>query len=87
MTSVPPDSPAPRAAAQPGARALTIASFVLAALALFFLPVVLGPIALVLGILGYVRGDRPLAMYAIIASVVGLLGGVLLGALLLNASR
>jgi|tagenome__1003787_1003787.scaffolds.fasta_scaffold18535269_1 hypothetical protein len=82
MSSVPPRSPAPRAAGGSTARALTIASFVVAVLAVLFWPFVLGLIAIVLGVAAYALGDRPLAVYAIAVSVIALFGGWLLAALI-----
>jgi hypothetical protein len=86
MSSPPPHSPAPRAAGGSTARALTIASFVMAVLAVLFWPFVLGVLAIVLGVAAYFMGDRPLAVYAIIASVVALFGGWLLSALIYSTS-
>ena len=86
MSSLPPHSPAPRAAGGSTARALTIASFVRAVLAVLFWPLVLGVLAIVLGVAAYSMGDRPLAVYAIIASVVALFGGWLLSALIYSTN-
>jgi hypothetical protein len=67
------------------ARVCTIIAFVLAVVALFVFPVIFGPIAIVLGIVAYVKGDRPLGMWAIVAGVVGLAVGMLLGYLVLTS--
>jgi hypothetical protein len=58
---------------------------VLAALALLFVPVILGPIGALLGYIGYRKGDR-LGMWAGIAAIVATVLGVALGAVLLAAS-
>lgn len=60
-------------------RTMSIVGFVCAALALFFVPIVFGPAAIVLGILAYRKGDR-LGVWAAVAGVVGLVGGIALGA-------
>ena len=65
-------------------RTLSIIGFVCAALAVFFLPIVFGPAAIVLGIVGYAKGDR-LGMWAAIAGVVGLVAGIALGMAFLDA--
>jgi len=69
------------------ARILTIISFVLGAIALFFVPVVLGPIGAVLGFVGMARGDKPLGMWAGIWCIVATIIGVVLAAVLLNAAQ
>jgi hypothetical protein len=57
----------------------SVISFVLAAIAVVLLPVLFGPVAIVLGGVGYARGDRRVGLYAIAASVVGMLLGLALG--------
>jgi hypothetical protein len=69
------------------ARILTVISFVLGAIALFFVPIVLGPIGAVLGFVGMARGDKPLGMWAGIWCIVATVLGVLLAAVLLNAAQ
>jgi hypothetical protein len=69
------------------ARILTIISFVLGAIALFFVPIVLGPIGAVLGFVGMARGDKPLGMWAGIWCIVATVLGVVLAAVLLNAAQ
>ncbi|GAB2588330.1 hypothetical protein Aab01nite_48880 [Paractinoplanes abujensis] len=69
-----------------GARVCTIIAFVLAALAVLFLPPVLGLAAVVLGLVGGYLGDRPLGWYAAAAGVAGAVLGMVLGAIILNAS-
>jgi hypothetical protein len=59
---------------------------VLAALALAFYPVILGIGGVVFGALGHSRGDRPLGLMAVAAAVVGMFGGLLLNALILNST-
>lgn len=69
-----------------GARVCTILAFVFAAVAIFFVPVVFGLAALVLGLIGGFLGDRPLGWYAAAAGVAGGVLGVILGAVVMNAA-
>jgi hypothetical protein len=69
-----------------GARVCTIIAFVFAAVAVFFVPVVFGLAALVLGLIGGFLGDRPLGWYAAAAGVAGGVLGVILSAIVLNAA-
>ena len=62
-----PNYPAPTAS-QSG-RIFTIVGFVLAGLALLFVPIVLGPIGAVMGFIGYKKGDR-LGLWAGISGIV-----------------
>ena len=63
-------------------RTMTIISFVLAALALFLVPPLFGGAALVLAIIARTKGD-PLATWAIVASIVGIVAGMFIGALVM----
>ncbi|HEX3424877.1 MAG TPA: hypothetical protein VHT30_02005 [Acidimicrobiales bacterium] len=71
-----PQYPAPT---RTGGRPFTIAAVVCAVLALLVLPPVFGIAGLVLGLVGWHKGDR-LGLYAAIAAVVCLIGGMALGA-------
>ena len=68
-----PPPPMPR----PPGRTQTIVGFVMAAAAVVFVPVILGPIGSVLGAIGHRKGD-PLGRWAMIAGVVGTVLGTLL---------
>lgn len=48
------------------------------------LPIILGPLGVVLGVVGYAKGSRGLGIVAIIAGVLGLVLGLLLAAFLLS---
>ena len=74
------DYPPPPAASQSGGRPYALAGFVCAAVAVFFLPIVLGPAAVVLGFVAHRKGD-PLGRWAIAAGVLGTVLGFALGAL------
>ncbi|MFD2764627.1 hypothetical protein [Micromonospora eburnea] len=67
-----------------GARIYTIVAFVFAFIAIFFLPPLFGLVGLVLGIVGALRGDKPLGWYAAAASVVGAVIGLIIGYALLH---
>jgi hypothetical protein len=69
----------PRARTRPStARILTIAAFVCALLALFFVPLLFGILGIILGVAGAYLGDRPLGWIAAGASLVVLLLTVLI---------
>ncbi len=57
-----------------------LAGFVCAAVAVFFLPIVLGPVAVVLGLVAHRKGD-PLGRWVMAAGVLGTVLGFALGAL------
>jgi hypothetical protein len=65
-------------------RTLTIIGFVCAALALLFLPIVFGPAAIVLGIIGWRKGDR-LGIWAAVLGLVTMIAGMAIGVAVLNA--
>lgn len=62
-----------------GARVCTILSFVFAAIAVLFFPVIFGVAAIVLAIVGYSLGDRALGKWAIPVAVAGTVLGFVLG--------
>jgi hypothetical protein len=64
---------------KPG-RTLSIVGAVLGALAILFLPIVLGPIGAVLGFVAYSKGDRPLGMYVGVGSIITTIIGMAIGA-------
>ncbi|MEV4347396.1 hypothetical protein AB0J83_23315 [Actinoplanes sp. NPDC049596] len=69
-----------------GARVCTILAFVFAAVAILFVPIIFGLAAVVLGLVGGYLGDRPLGWYAAAAGAAGGVLGVILGAIVLNAT-
>jgi hypothetical protein len=69
------------------ARVLVIVSFVLDAIALVFLPIVLGPVGAVLGFVGYAQGDKKLGLWAGIAGIAATIIGMILGAVVYNANN
>lgn len=64
---------------------LSIAAIVLGVIALIFLPIVFGVVGLVLAIVAKTVRRERLSTVAIVVSAVGLIGGMLLGALLAGA--
>jgi hypothetical protein len=78
MADMTPQATQPRNAG----RIFTIIAFVLAVIALFFLPPILGLAAVILGIIGAYRGDKPLGWYAAGAGVACAIIGMILGYLL-----
>jgi cytochrome c biogenesis protein CcdA len=60
-----------------------IVSFVLAAVAIVFFPIVFGVAAIILAVIGYGRGDRHLGRWAIIVAVTCTVLGFVLGYLAL----
>ncbi len=65
--------------------ALSIAAIVLGVIALIFLPIVFGVVGLVLAIVAKTVRHERLATIAIVVSAVGLIGGMVLGAVLAGA--
>ena len=59
-------------------RVYTVVAFVLAGLALIFLPLVLGPVGVGLGAVGHSKGD-PLGKWAMVAAGVATIVGMVLG--------
>ena len=78
---------APAGTATGKGRPFTIASFICAAVALIFLPPILGIVGVILGVVGRARGDRSLATWAIVASVACAVIGMILGAIIFNAAN
>lgn len=75
--------PAPPSVENRG-RGYTIAGGICAVLALAVLPPLLGVIALVLGIVGYRKGD-PAGRYVAVAAVICAVAGMIIGAAVLSA--
>lgn len=67
-------------------RTFTIIGFVCAAVALFFIPIVFGPAAIILGLVGRSKGD-PLGTWAAVAGGVALVVGIVLGMMVFNAAQ
>lgn len=64
---------------------LSIVAIVLGVVALIFLPIVFGVIGLVLAIIAKAVRHERLSTVAIVVSAVGLVGGMILGALVVGA--
>jgi len=62
---------------------LSIIAIVCGVVAILFLPIVLGPIGIVLGIIGKTRNEK-LSTVAIVVAVAGMIVGFVLGAIVMN---
>ncbi len=67
-----------------GTNVLSIISFVLAAVAVLFIPILFGALALIAAVIGLVRKER-LAKVAVVVAVVATILGIVLGNIVLNA--
>ncbi|MFG2587965.1 hypothetical protein OG379_05560 [Streptomyces sp. NBC_01166] len=65
-----------------GGNVLSIIAMVLGVISLLFLPIVFGVVGLILAIIAKTVRHERLAVPAIVVSAVGLIGGMVLGALL-----
>jgi hypothetical protein len=72
------------AKAEQRGRPYTIVGAICAAVALFLLPIVFGPVGAVFGFVGYGRGDRK-GLWAGIAAIVATFLGFLLAAMVIHA--
>ena len=69
---------------RPSGRGWSIAGIISGVLAVLIVPILLGPLGVVFGIVGLVRGDRGLGIAAIIVSILGFVIGLLVGVVLLS---
>ena len=60
---------------RPPGRRWSIAGIICGLVAVILLPIVLGPLGVILGMVGLVKGDRALGIVAIVVSVLGLVLG------------
>ncbi len=65
---------------------MAIAGIVSGAISFLIIPILFGPLGILLGILGLARGERRLGTIALVVSVVGLVVGFILSFLVLYAS-
>jgi hypothetical protein len=79
-------APAPATTARRG-RGFTIAGIVCGALALIFIPILFGPLGIIFGFVGNAQGDRPLGKYVGIGSIVTMVLGFVIGALVFNSMK
>jgi hypothetical protein len=77
---------APPRSSAAGGRPYVIAGFVCALIAVGFLPIVLGPAAIVLGFLAHRKRD-PLGRWVMIAGAIGMILGFVVGALVFAESQ
>ncbi len=76
---------APQVHASSSGRVLSVLGFVFGAIAVLFLPIVFGPAGIVCSAIAMNKGDR-LGKPALIVSIVGMLVGFVLGAVVFAAS-
>ncbi|HYO61579.1 MAG TPA: hypothetical protein VEU29_06745 [Actinomycetota bacterium] len=72
--------------AAPAGRTLTIVAFVLAALAVIFFPIVLGPVAAICAGVAMSKGD-PLAKWALTAAIACTIAGMVIGYAVLTSMQ
>jgi len=82
----PATTPAPAGVGR-GARICTIVAFAFAVIALFFIPILFGLIAIILGVIAATQGDKPLGWYAAGAGAAGAIIGMILGAIVYSAAN
>jgi hypothetical protein len=70
--------------ARRSAHPFVVSSVICSIAAIFFLPIILGPIGAVLGFVGYGRGDRK-GLWAGIFGIVATVAGMILAAAVLHA--
>jgi hypothetical protein len=76
----------PVPAVSSGTRAMSIVGIVLGVIAIFFLPIILGPIGAVLGFVAYNKGDKPLGLWVGIGCIAATVVGMVLGAIVFAAN-
>ncbi len=69
---------------RPRGRGWSIAGIISGVLAIVVVPILLGPLGVVFGIVGLAKGDRRLGITAIIVSVLGFVIGLVVGVILLS---
>jgi hypothetical protein len=67
----------------PSGRPFNVAAFILALISLAMMPPA-GIVGIVCGAIGYSRGDRKVAVWAIVASVAGFIGGFIIAGIVLT---
>ncbi len=67
------------------ARVCTILGFVFAAVAVLLLPPLFGVAAVALGVIGGALGDRPLGWFAAAAGALGMVIGMVIGAMVFTS--
>ncbi|MGW0803957.1 hypothetical protein [Nonomuraea sp. NPDC002799] len=83
--SQPPPYPQPPYKQQPSNQVLSIIGFVCAVVAVLFIPILFGLAGIVLGIVGHTRGE-PLGKWAAVAAGVGMIVGMVLGAIVMSGT-
>lgn len=68
---------------RPG-RGWSIAGIICGVAAVVLVPILLGPLGVILGIVGLVKGDRTLGIVAVVVSILGLVLGLVLSAFVVS---
>lgn len=76
----PPPPPAGAPTQANRGRVFSIIGAVCGVVALLFLPILFGPAGIALGFVGHAKGDRPLGMIVGIGSIVTMIAGFIIGA-------
>jgi hypothetical protein len=75
----------PAASTDKPGRTLSIIGLVSAVVALVFIPIVFGPVGIILGFVGASKGDKPFGTYVGIAAIITTIVGLILGAVAYNS--
>jgi hypothetical protein len=77
----------PQTGTSGSARTMSIIGIVLGVIAIFILPIILGPIGAVLGFVANSKGDKPLGLWVGIGCIVATVIGMVLGAAVYTSSN
>lgn len=61
-----------------------IAGIISGVAAALLIPILFGPLGVILGIVGLVKGSRPLGITAIVVSILGTIVGLIIGAIIVS---
>lgn len=79
-------APGPGTTTANDGRVFTILAFVFGVVAILFIPIVFGPLAIVMAVIGMRKGD-PLAKTALAVAIVGMILGFVLGAAIMSSTE
>ena len=65
-------------------RVFTIIGAVCGVIAIVIIPILFGPAGIILGFVGYAKGDKPLGLYVGIGSVITMIAGFVLSAIAIS---
>jgi hypothetical protein len=64
-----------------------MAGIICGVLAIVLIPILLGPLGVILGIVGLVKGDRTVGIAAIVVSILGLVLGLVLSVFVISLTN